>query len=131
MADEFFWYELMTPDQAASEAFYTKVVGWSAAAQNPDGHGLPHTLAIVHQKLGLPKTCFAFSMPMTSAANETRRMKGYITRASVTVSAAFSPSKPGARMATSCGARTTPTMTTKLMKTVVSVATLFARAQAD
>ncbi|MBV9881719.1 MAG: VOC family protein [Sphingomonadaceae bacterium] len=39
MADEFFWYELMTPDQAASEAFYTRVVGWTAAAQNPDGHG--------------------------------------------------------------------------------------------
>src|SRR5438105_4890398 len=36
---DFFWYELMTPDQAASEAFYTKVVGWTAAAQHADGHG--------------------------------------------------------------------------------------------
>ena len=32
----FIWYELMTPDQAGSEAFYTKVVGWTAAAQNPE-----------------------------------------------------------------------------------------------
>src|SRR3954470_17816552 len=39
MADDFFWYELMTPDQAASQAFYTKVVGWTAAAQMTDGHG--------------------------------------------------------------------------------------------
>jgi predicted enzyme related to lactoylglutathione lyase len=39
MADNFFWYELMTPDQAGSEAFYTKVVGWTAAAQSMDGHG--------------------------------------------------------------------------------------------
>jgi len=38
-SSDFFWYELMTPDQAASEAFYTKVVGWTAAAQSMDGHG--------------------------------------------------------------------------------------------
>ena len=31
-ADDFFWYELMTPDQAGSQAFYTKVVGWTAAS---------------------------------------------------------------------------------------------------
>jgi predicted enzyme related to lactoylglutathione lyase len=39
MADDFFWYELMTPDQAASQTFYTQVVGWTAAAQSTDGHG--------------------------------------------------------------------------------------------
>jgi len=39
MAEDFFWYELMTPDQVGSQAFYTKVVGWSAAAQSTDGHG--------------------------------------------------------------------------------------------
>ena len=27
----FFWYELMTPDTKAAEAFYTSVVGWTAA----------------------------------------------------------------------------------------------------
>lgn len=27
----FFWYELMTPDTKAAEAFYTAVVGWTAA----------------------------------------------------------------------------------------------------
>jgi 3-oxoacyl-[acyl-carrier-protein] synthase-3 len=32
--------------------------------QNPDGHGLPHTSAVVHQKLGLPKTCFAFDVSL-------------------------------------------------------------------
>jgi 3-oxoacyl-[acyl-carrier-protein] synthase III len=32
--------------------------------QNPDGHGLPHTSAIVHQKLNLPKSCFAFDISL-------------------------------------------------------------------
>jgi 3-oxoacyl-[acyl-carrier-protein] synthase-3 len=32
--------------------------------QNPDGHGLPHTSAVVHQKLKLPKTCFAFDISL-------------------------------------------------------------------
>jgi predicted enzyme related to lactoylglutathione lyase len=41
---DFFWYELMTPDQAGSEAFYTKVVGWTAAAMNPDSHGNPYVV---------------------------------------------------------------------------------------
>lgn len=45
MADDFFWYELMTPDQAASERFYTHVVGWTAAAQAmTDGHGHPYVV---------------------------------------------------------------------------------------
>ncbi|MBN9007097.1 MAG: ketoacyl-ACP synthase III [Rhizobiales bacterium] len=30
--------------------------------QNPDGHGLPHTSAIVHAKLGLPPRCLAFDI---------------------------------------------------------------------
>jgi predicted enzyme related to lactoylglutathione lyase len=33
MADKFFWYELMTSDPDAAIAFYTAVVGWSAAEQ--------------------------------------------------------------------------------------------------
>jgi len=32
--------------------------------QNPDGHGLPHTSAIVHAKLGLPDTCAAFDISL-------------------------------------------------------------------
>jgi uncharacterized protein len=31
MADTFFWYELMTPDAAASQDFYSHVIGWSFA----------------------------------------------------------------------------------------------------
>jgi predicted enzyme related to lactoylglutathione lyase len=31
MAGSFFWYELMTPDTRAAEAFYGSVVGWTAA----------------------------------------------------------------------------------------------------
>jgi uncharacterized protein len=43
MADDFFWYELMTPDQAGSQAFYTKVVGWTVASPGmSDGHGNPY-----------------------------------------------------------------------------------------
>lgn len=30
MASSFFWYELMTTDVAAAEAFYSKVVGWTS-----------------------------------------------------------------------------------------------------
>lgn len=32
--------------------------------QNPDGGGLPHVSALVHGKLGLPKTCFAFDISL-------------------------------------------------------------------
>lgn len=32
--------------------------------QNPDNHGLPHTSAIVHGKLGLPETCPVFDISL-------------------------------------------------------------------
>ena len=32
--------------------------------QNPDGFGLPHCSAIVHDKLGLPQTCAAFDISL-------------------------------------------------------------------
>ncbi|WP_424986179.1 3-oxoacyl-[acyl-carrier-protein] synthase III C-terminal domain-containing protein [Microbulbifer sp. S227A] len=32
--------------------------------QHPDGHGLPHCSAIVHDKLGLPASCFAFDISL-------------------------------------------------------------------
>ena len=45
MADEFFWYELMTSDQDAAVDFYTKVVGWSAAPQQaPAVTGIPYMI---------------------------------------------------------------------------------------
>ena len=38
----FAWYELITTDVAAAQAFYTKVVGWGA--QDASTPGLPYTL---------------------------------------------------------------------------------------
>ena len=38
----FAWYELITTDVTAAEAFYTKVVGWGA--QDASTPGLPYTL---------------------------------------------------------------------------------------
>ena len=32
--------------------------------QNPDGHGLPHTSAIIHDKLNLPLNCAAFDLSL-------------------------------------------------------------------
>ena len=32
--------------------------------QNPDGFGLPHTAAVVHDKLGLPEACAAFDISL-------------------------------------------------------------------
>ena len=43
---------------------------------------------------GMPKTFFAFSIPMTSAASETSRMNGHMIRVSRMVSAAFSGANP-------------------------------------
>ncbi len=80
---------------------------------------------------GTPKKSFAFSIPMTSAASETSRMNGNMMRVSRMVRSAFSGSNPGARIPMSCGANSTPSTVTALMKTTVSVATLFAKAHAD
>ena len=33
-------------------------------SQNPDGHGLPHTSAIVHEKLGLSENCASFDISL-------------------------------------------------------------------
>jgi len=35
MSSKFFWYELMTSDRAAAEAFYAKVVGWTLSPFGP------------------------------------------------------------------------------------------------
>lgn len=39
---KFVWYELMTPDTKAAEAFYRSVVGWGA--RDPGIAGMPYTL---------------------------------------------------------------------------------------
>src|SRR5664279_5335729 len=80
---------------------------------------------------GTPKTLRALSMPMTSAASDTSRMNGYITRVSVTVRAAFAGSKPGASVATSQGAERMPSTVIRLKTIAVMVAILLARRQAE
>ena len=40
--NQFFWYELMTSDHEAAQAFYAKVVGWKLAQFPADGH--PYTV---------------------------------------------------------------------------------------
>ena len=59
-------------------------------------------------------------------------MKGHIIRVSKIVSAVLSGGQlPHVRRSTSCGAKRMPSSVTTLMKTAVSVATLFASRQAD
>jgi len=38
----FIWYELITPDPEAAEAFYDKVVGWEVEPPTEDGHDYRH-----------------------------------------------------------------------------------------
>ena len=92
------------------------------------------------ESAGMPKTFFALSMPITSAASETSRMNGYITRTIVTVSAiscgivdpvALSPRASEVSKSTIHGAASMPASVTRLMKTAASVIILFASAQAD
>lgn len=42
-AKSFFWYELMTPDMQAAEAFYAAVVGWTPQSFDSGG-GMPYTV---------------------------------------------------------------------------------------
>jgi 3-oxoacyl-[acyl-carrier-protein] synthase-3 len=46
--------------------------------QTPDGHGIPHTSAVVHAKLGLPETCPCFDVSLGCS--------GYVYGLSVAVS---------------------------------------------
>ena len=63
---------------------------------------------------------------------DTSSMKGHIIRVSKIVSAVLSGGQlPHVRRSTSCGAKRMPSSVTALMKTAVSVATLFASRQAD
>ena len=40
MQGNFVWYELLTTDTKAAQAFYGDVVGWKAAGFRDAGHGL-------------------------------------------------------------------------------------------
>src|SRR5215470_546571 len=81
---------------------------------------------------GGPKTCLAFSTPITNAASDTSNMNGHMIRVSKTVSAVLSGDQlPHVTSSTSCGAKIMPSNVTALMKTAVSVAILFASRHAD
>lgn len=51
---------LFDSGKAAPEEIECAVV----VTQNPDGHGLPHTAAIVHRKLRLPPRCLTFDISL-------------------------------------------------------------------
>ena len=81
---------------------------------------------------GMPKTFRAFNIPITSAATDTRRIKGHMIRVSKIVSSVFSGDQLHHVITpTSCGAKRIPSSVTALMKTTVRVATLLASRQAD
>lgn len=67
-AKSFFWYELMTTDMDAAEAFYTKVVGWGAEPFN-GGSGMPrYTVVKVGDRgvggvMTLPEEAAKMGMP--------------------------------------------------------------------
>src|SRR2546430_13954311 len=81
---------------------------------------------------GGPKTCFAFNIPITSAASETSSMNGHIILVSQMVSSVLSGGQlHHVSKSTSCGAKTIPRSVTTLMKTAASVARLLASRQHD
>src|SRR5882757_7143110 len=94
----------------------------------------PPTMEPMLKKLdamaGMPKTPFAFSIPITKAAIDTSTMNGNMMRVSCAVRAAFCGSKPGANAPTSCAENTMPTTQIEPKTMSVSVATLFASRQA-
>ena len=81
---------------------------------------------------GGPKTFLAFNIPMASAASDTSKMKGHMTRVSKIVSSVFSGDQlHHVNTPTSCGANAMPSRVTALMKIAVRVATLLAKSHAD
>src|SRR6266481_670280 len=72
----------------------------------------PPTMDPILKKLdaiaGIPKTLFAFNIPMTKAAMDTMTMNGNMIRVSCAVRAAFSGPNPGANSPTSCDENTMP-----------------------
>ena len=80
---------------------------------------------------GAVKTFFEFSIPMTSAASETRRMNGYMICVSRIVKLASWVAKLGASRLTSWLENSTPSRLTRLMKTATSVIIFAASDQAE
>ncbi|MBS1255218.1 MAG: 3-oxoacyl-[acyl-carrier-protein] synthase 3 [Deltaproteobacteria bacterium] len=54
------WEDLQQKHPVSPEEIDCVIV----CTQNPDGHGLPHTSAIVHEKLSLPLSCAAFDLSL-------------------------------------------------------------------
>src|SRR5258705_9269943 len=80
---------------------------------------------------GGAKTCFAFNIPITSAASETSSMNGHIILVSQMVSSVLSGGQlHHVSRSTNCGAKTMPRSVTTLMKTPACVASLLAHSQA-
>ena len=50
MPNNFVWYELMTSDAKAAEAFYSKVVGWKT--QDSGQAGMTYTLLLAGESPG-------------------------------------------------------------------------------
>src|ERR1700688_1034032 len=90
----------------------------------------PPTMDPILKKLdaiaGIPKTLFAFNIPMTKAAMDTMTMNGNMIRVSCAVRAAFSGPNPGANSPTSCDENSMPATHIEPKTTRVNVATLFA-----
>ena len=95
----------------------------------------PPTIEPMLKKLeaiaGAAKTFREFSIPITNAASETSRMKGYMICVSTIVAAASCGAKPGARTLINCFAKTIPSRLTRLMNTAARVIIFEASTQAE
>lgn len=70
----FVWYELMTTDPAAAQAFYSQVIGWQAADSGMPGMSYTLLSAGPHQVAGLMAL-----PPETAAAGAPPSWMGYIS----------------------------------------------------
>ncbi|MGV3769638.1 MAG: VOC family protein [Sphingobium phenoxybenzoativorans] len=92
MTGRFFWYELMTSDPKAAEAFYTTVVGWTAAPFD-GGNAMPYTV-ISGSEGGMGGI---MAIPPEAAANGLKPCwLGYIGAADVDADAAAAANAGGA-----------------------------------
>lgn len=83
-ANPFVWYELMTTDTAAAQAFYRSVVGWAIADSGMPGHAGYNILSVGEISIGglmaLPAEACAMGVPP--------HWVGYVSVADVDASAA-------------------------------------------
>jgi len=71
----FVWYELLTTDPAAAEAFYTHVVGWTAEAVSAPGIDMPYTML---KAGGMPVCGLMAQPPEARAAGAPPAWLGYV-----------------------------------------------------